>query len=79
MNFEEKLSAKVEQVNRSLLEALPNREVKPARLHEAIRHSAEAGGKRLRPVLLLAAQDLFPVRGIRWQPPSRSSVFIPTV
>lgn len=60
MNFEEQLSAKVEQVNRSLLEALPNREVKPARLHEAIRHSSEAGGKRLRPVLLLAAHDLFP-------------------
>ena len=63
MNFEEQLSAKVEQVNRSLLEALPNREVKPARLHEAIRHSSEAGGKRLRPVLLLAAHDLFPGTG----------------
>jgi len=42
---------------------LPNREVKPARLHEAIRHSSEAGGKRLRPVLLLAAHDLFPGTG----------------
>lgn len=63
MNFEEQLSAKVEQVNRSLLEALPNREVKPARLHGAIRHSSEAGGKRLRPVLLLAAHDLFPGNG----------------
>ena len=63
MNFEEQLSAKVEQVNRSLLEALPNREVKPARLHEAIRHSSEAGGKRLRPVLLYAAHDLFPGMG----------------
>ena len=63
MNFEEQLSAKVEQVNRSLLEALPNREVKPARLHEAIRHSSDAGGKRLRPVLLLAAHDLFPGTG----------------
>ena len=63
MNFEEQLSAKVEQVNHSLLEALPNREVKPARLHEAIRHSSEAGGKRLRPVLLLAAHDLFPGNG----------------
>ena len=50
-------------MNRSLLEALPNREVKPARLHEAIRHSSEAGGKRLRPVLLLAAHDLFPGTG----------------
>ena len=60
MNFEEQLSAKVQQVNDSLLSTLPSREVKPARLHQAIRHSSEAGGKRLRPVLLLAAQDLFP-------------------
>jgi geranylgeranyl pyrophosphate synthase len=60
MNFEEQLSAKVQQVNDSLLSALPSREVKPARLHEAIRHSSEAGGKRLRPVLLHAAYDLFP-------------------
>ena len=60
MNFEEQISAKVEQVNRSLMEALPSREIKPARLHEAMRHSSEAGGKRLRPVLLLAAHDLFP-------------------
>ena len=60
MNFEEQLSAKVQQVNDSLLSTLPSREVKPARLHQAIRHSSEAGGKRLRPVLLLAAYDLFP-------------------
>ena len=63
MNFEEQLSAKLERVNRSLIEALPDREVKPARLHQAIRHSSEAGGKRLRPVLLLAAHDFFPGRG----------------
>ena len=62
MNFEEQLSAKVERVNRSLMAALPDREVKPVRLHQAIRHSSEAGGKRLRPVLLLAAHDLFPGR-----------------
>ena len=60
MNFEEQLSAKVQQVNDSLLSTLPSREVKPARLHEAILHSSEAGGKRLRPVLLHAAHDLFP-------------------
>jgi geranylgeranyl pyrophosphate synthase len=60
MNFEEQLSAKVQQVNDSLLSALPSRGVKPARLHQAIRHSSEAGGKRLRPVLLHAAYDLFP-------------------
>ena len=60
MNFEEQLSKRVEQVNSSLLEALPERGEKPARLHDAIRHSSEAGGKRLRPVLVTAAHDLFP-------------------
>ena len=60
MNFEEQLSKRVEQVNTSLLEALPERGEKPARLHDAIRHSSETGGKRLRPVLVTAAHDLFP-------------------
>lgn len=60
MNFEEQLSARAGQVNQALLDALPSGDVKPARLHEAIRHSAEAGGKRLRPVLLIAAYELFP-------------------
>ena len=60
MNFEEQLSAKVGQINLALLDALPATDVKPSRLHEAIRHSSEAGGKRLRPVLLIAAHELFP-------------------
>ena len=59
MNFEEQLSEKVGQINQALLDALPATDVKPSRLHEAIRHSSEAGGKRLRPVLLIAAHDLF--------------------
>jgi geranylgeranyl diphosphate synthase type II len=60
MNFEEQLSEKVGQINQSLLDTLPAGGVKPSRLHEAIRHSSEAGGKRLRPVLLIAAHELFP-------------------
>jgi geranylgeranyl pyrophosphate synthase len=60
MNFEEQLFTKVEQVNTCLLKALPATDVAPSHLHEAIRHSLEAGGKRLRPVLLMAAHDLFP-------------------
>src|SRR6185369_2174883 len=31
----------------------------PVRIHEAMRYSVQAGGKRLRPVLALAAADLF--------------------
>ena len=59
MNFEEQLSEKVGQINQALLDALPKGDVKPSRLHEAIRHSSEAGGKRLRPVLLIAAPWAF--------------------
>ena len=59
MNFEEQLSEKVGQINQALLDALPKGDTKPSRLHEAIRHSSEAGGKRLRPVLLIAGHELF--------------------
>ena len=59
MNFSEKLKSWQGQVNRALDQALPGSEVAPARLHQAIRHSVDAGGKRLRPILVLAAEDLF--------------------
>lgn len=60
MNFFEKLKTRQSEVNQCLDERLPGRKEHPARLHEAIRYSLEAGGKRLRPVLVLAAHDLFP-------------------
>ncbi|MGC9450621.1 MAG: polyprenyl synthetase family protein [Oceanipulchritudo sp.] len=41
---------------------LPAPDVPPARIHEAMRYCLSAGGKRLRPVLLLAAADLYPQR-----------------
>ena len=59
MNFSEKLKSWQGQVNQALDQALPGSEVPPARLHQAIRHSVDAGGKRLRPILVLAAEDLF--------------------
>ena len=60
MNFSEKLKAWQDQVNRAMDQALPGSEVHPTRLHQAIRHSVDAGGKRLRPILTLGAEDLFP-------------------
>lgn len=48
----------VQAVNTALAELLPGEEEKPSRLHAAMRYSTLAGGKRLRPVLLLAAADL---------------------
>lgn len=60
MNFRERLTLWQNQVNQSLGESLPAEATHPSRLHEAIRYSMGAGGKRLRPVLVLAAHELFP-------------------
>ena len=44
------------QLLESALDAyLPDKETLPARLHEAMRYSVFAGGKRIRPVLMMAA------------------------
>ena len=48
------------QVDDALDHALPPADAPPARLHQAMRHSVQAGGKRLRPMLVLAAHELFP-------------------
>ena len=39
---------------------LPAEDTRPSIVHKAMRYSMEAGGKRIRPMLLLAAHDMFP-------------------
>lgn len=41
---------------------LPPATTRPGRLHEAMRYSLQAGGKRVRPVLVLAAAEVFGAR-----------------
>jgi len=60
MNFPEKLKSYQEQIEKHLRTDLPASSIRPGRLHEAMNYSLQAGGKRLRPVLVLAAHDLFP-------------------
>ena len=60
MDFATQLSAYLARVEQGVAALLPAATARPARLHAAMRYSLEAGGKRLRPVLLLAAADLFP-------------------
>lgn len=48
-----------QRVERGLDQLLPSAATAPGRLHEAMRYSLLAGGKRLRPVLVLAAADSF--------------------
>lgn len=60
MNFIKKLKNWQELINNRLDQALPPADVQPKQLHHAIRHSMSAGGKRLRPILVMAAHEIFP-------------------
>src|SRR3954466_3390630 len=59
MDFPAELKRYVARVERGLVQHVPDADTRPARLHSAMRYSLEAGGKRLRPVLVLAAAELF--------------------
>ncbi|OMO55488.1 Polyprenyl synthetase [Corchorus capsularis] len=54
--FEEYLVMKAKQVNKSLDEAVPLQH--PVKIHEAMRYSLLAGGKRVRPILCIASCEL---------------------
>ncbi len=60
MNFSEKLKGYQEAVEKRLRSDLPPSYQRPARLHAAMNYSLLAGGKRLRPVLVLAAEQIYP-------------------
>jgi len=49
------LATRTETVNRALDKFLPSEKTKPATIHKAMRYSLFAGGKRMRPAVLLAA------------------------
>ncbi|GMN29682.1 hypothetical protein TIFTF001_002509 [Ficus carica] len=55
-DFKAYMIQKAESVNRALDEAVPIRE--PVTIHEAMRYSLLAGGKRVRPVLCLSACEI---------------------
>ena len=58
------------RVNQVLDELLPAASVLPERLHEAMRYSVFAGGKRLRPTLVVAdARGSEVRRWVGWLPP----------
>lgn len=52
------LAARRQDVDRALDRLLPPEDAWPSILHRAIRHSVFAGGKRLRPILCLAAAEV---------------------
>lgn len=58
MEVTNKLKALVDRVESGLDRHVPAADTRPAHLHAAMRYSLEAGGKRLRPALLLAVAEL---------------------
>lgn len=59
MDFAAELSRMLSVVESGLHAHLPPSSVRPRRLHEAMNYSLSSGGKRLRPVLVLATAKLF--------------------
>ncbi|MBC2607801.1 polyprenyl synthetase family protein [Pelagicoccus albus] len=59
MEFKEKLRAYQTEIESAIEEYLPTAQTRPSHIHEAMLYSLRAGGKRLRPILVLAARELF--------------------
>lgn len=55
MDLQAYLKEKAERINLALDKFLPDGEIMPPNLHQAMRYSVMAGGKRIRPVLMMAA------------------------
>ncbi len=59
MNIREELSARAEHVNQIITEYLPKEETLQKTIFEAMNYSLLAGGKRIRPVLMEEAYNMF--------------------
>src|SRR4051794_32426128 len=57
MELKAYLAARQKEVDRALDHFLPSESTKPKTIHKAMRYSIFAGGKRLRPILFLAAGE----------------------
>jgi|TARA_B100000959_G_scaffold277610_1_gene334501 geranylgeranyl diphosphate synthase type II len=56
-DFEEYIRKHALEINQALGEYLPSPRTKPVSIHQAMRYSLFAGGKRVRPILTLAAAE----------------------
>ena len=59
MDLKKYLQEKEDIVNKALDTLLPKEDEFPQRLHKAMRYSVFAGGKRIRPILVIAAAEVF--------------------
>jgi farnesyl diphosphate synthase len=61
MSFESRIDAYLDRIEDVLERALPGPDVKPQRLHQAMRYSVLGGGKRIRPLLVYATGEVLGV------------------
>ena len=59
------LESRRKLVERALIRSVPREGVRPITIHCAMRHSLMAGGKRLRPILTVAAAEACGVKGLQ--------------
>jgi geranylgeranyl pyrophosphate synthase len=59
MDFSAELKRHTDRIEAAVDRCLPAGDARPGRLHAAMRYSMQAGGKRLRPVLVAAAAERF--------------------
>lgn len=57
MNFRTELAERAKLVNEALERLLPPADAYPPSIHQAVRYSVFAGGKRLRPILVMAGAE----------------------
>jgi len=57
VNLQSYIAARQKRIDRALDRQLPKKNARPATIHKAMRYSLFAGGKRLRPILTLAAAE----------------------
>ncbi len=59
MNFQKTYNNFQSIVNKKIDQLLPAVDIRPSRIHEAMRYSITAGGKRLRPILVFTGHTFF--------------------
>jgi len=57
MTFEQRTGGYIERVEKTLAAAIPEPQLAPQRLHEAMRYAVLGGGKRIRPLLVYATGE----------------------
>ncbi|HHY70464.1 MAG TPA: polyprenyl synthetase family protein [Thermoanaerobacterales bacterium] len=58
-DFKKEMKSLAQSVEQALIKYLPQKDVFPLKLHEAMHYSTLSGGKRLRPIMVMKAAEFF--------------------